>query len=262
MSLTSAQRQKVTDLLRRKIREKLKRYDKRETRSMPFHFRLLGKDRMAVYSFIASINTSIGQSIFEQIAKMIAEAHFLEAATQFDGLNDKISSDAQRVIQDILDNLTTQTTISDKVQETRDILKVAQHGRMIKQKRPKVDLYVKSRDGIEYYFDLKTVKPNSGDFEKFKRTLLEWIAIRGTVDPTAQIKTFLALPYNPNEPEPYDRWTMKGIFDVEHELMVGKEFWDFLGGEETYEDLLAIFENVGIELKQEIEAAFNKFSAI
>ncbi len=32
---------------------------------MPFHYRLLGKDRMALYSFIHSLNTAFGNSIFD-----------------------------------------------------------------------------------------------------------------------------------------------------------------------------------------------------
>jgi type II restriction enzyme len=45
----------------------------------------------------------------------------------------------------------------------------------------------------------------------------------------------------------------------DQELMVGKEFWDFLGGEGAYEDLLDCFENAGIELIDEIDEYFKKF---
>jgi len=34
---------------------------------------------------------------------------------------------------------------------------------------------------------------------------------------------------------------------------VGKEFWDFLGGSNTYEDLLNVFEEAGLELYDEID---------
>ncbi|MDP3114851.1 MAG: TdeIII family type II restriction endonuclease, partial [Candidatus Cloacimonadaceae bacterium] len=47
-------------------------------------------------------------------------------------------------------------------------------------------------------------------------------------------------PYNPYEPKPYARWTMKGMLDLEHELKVADDFWDFLGGEGAYQDLLDI----------------------
>ena len=42
--------------------------------------------------------------------------------------------------------------------------------------------------------------------------------------------------------------------------MVAKEFWDFLGGEDTYEQLLDVFETAGIELRPEIDARFQGFN--
>ena len=56
----------------------------------------------------------------------------------------------------------------------------------------------------------------------------------------------IAIPYNPYEPSPYNRWTMAGMLDLGKELKVAKEFWEFLGGEGAYHDLLNCFENVGI----------------
>ena len=42
--------------------------------------------------------------------------------------------------------------------------------------------------------------------------------------------------------------------------MVAKDLWDFLGGENTYEQLLSVFEDVGIELRPEIDARFKMFN--
>ncbi|RJO62391.1 MAG: TdeIII family type II restriction endonuclease [Dehalococcoidia bacterium] len=53
---------------------------------------------------------------------------------------------------------------------------------------------------------------------------------------------------------------MRGMLDLDKELMVGKEFWDFVGGPGTYEDLLDCFERVGIELRQEIDDYFARFN--
>jgi len=41
---------------------------------------------------------------------------------------------------------------------------------------------------------------------------------------------------------------------LEHrkELLVGKEYWDFLEGENTYEELLEIFDQVGKFYKEKI----------
>ena len=52
---------------------------------------------------------------------------------------------------------------------------------------------------------------------------------------------------------------MRGMLDLDQELKVAAEFWDFLGGEKTYEELLGVFEKVGMDLRPEID---NKFSSI
>ena len=73
------------------------------------------------------------------------------------------------------------------------------------------------------------------------------------------MNTLVAIPYNPYEPQPYNRWTMRGMLDLEKELKVGKEFWDIIGDINAYEDLLGCFEHVGIELRSEIDTYFEKF---
>ena len=53
---------------------------------------------------------------------------------------------------------------------------------------------------------------------------------------------------------------MRGILDLKNESKVGDEFWDFLGGKGTYQDLLDCFEQVGIELSEEIDEYFARFN--
>ena len=121
-------------------------------------------------------------------------------------------------------------------------------------------MLLESYSGELFLFDIKTAKPNSGGFKEFKRTLLEWTAIILAENPKARAQTLIAIPYNPYDPEPYNRWTIRGMLDLEKELKVANEFWDFLGGEGTYEDLLKCFERVGIELRNEIDEYFAKYN--
>lgn len=130
---------------------------------------------------------------------------------------------------------------------------------MRKVKLTKVDIELIAHDGTMFLFDLKTAKPNAGGFKEFKRTLLEWTAAALASNPNLNIQTLIAIPYNPYEPQPYNRWTMRGMIDLDNELKVAKEFWDFLGGEGAYEDLLDCFEQVGIEMRDEIDEYFTRF---
>ena len=65
---------------------------------------------------------------------------------------------------------------------------------------------------------------------------------------------------NPYDPKPYSRWTMRGMIDLDNELKVAEEFWDFLGGKGAFTDLLSIFEKVGLDLRVEIDAYFSRYN--
>jgi len=256
MTLTKEQIKKVENTIRESLRNKFLTY-KPETSNMPFHYRLLGKDRMALYSFIQSLNTTFGTSIFEPVAETLASLRFPVAKRQF-VVGDTITEHAQLEIQHIMNELTIGKS-PNKLEEIERIRKVATSGRVNKLKTVKIDLFVKDNDGAIHLFDLKTVKPNISNFKDFKRTLLEWVAIYLSKYPDIKIHSYIAIPYNPYEPKPYERWTLKGMLDLDNELKVAEEFWDFLGGEGTYLELLNCFERVGIELRPEIDEYFSKF---
>ncbi|TRZ54070.1 TdeIII family type II restriction endonuclease [archaeon] len=257
MSLSKEQIAGIEHVLKNSLRYKFQNY-KPEPASMPFHTRLLGKDRLALYSFIHSLNTNFGTSVFEPVAVALAKNNFIIAKSQSTA-GESISEGAQFEIQKIIDNLTTATSAPDKIKEIEAIRKVCQKGAMRKVKLTKVDIFLENKTGELYLFDLKTAKPNAGGFKEFKRTLLEWVAAVLASNPGAKINTVIAIPYNPYEPQPYDRWTMRGMLDLKNELKVADEFWDFIGGKGTYQDLLGCFERVGIELRTEIDQYFARF---
>ena len=226
---------------------------------MPFHTRLLGKDRMALFSFIHSLNTNFGTTIFEPVALALFSSRFMDAKSQ-QIAGTQISSEAQNVIQSIMNDLSIAKITPNKNKEINDIRRVCQLGKMKTVKFTKVDIKLVNKDGTVFLIDIKTAKPNAGGFKEFKRTLLEWVTVFLAENPKANIHTLIAIPYNPYDPEPYKRWTMRGMIDLENELKVADEFWDFLGGTGTYSDLLNIFERVGIELRSEIDEYFARYN--
>jgi hypothetical protein len=225
---------------------------------MPFHYALLGKDRMALYSFLQSLNTTFGTSIYEPVAKELAKEKFKEVHTQYK-LGKVLTVKAQSEIQKILNDLSVGNDV-DKLKETERIRRVATEGSVENLKSVKVDLFLVSKSDEIFMFDLKTVKPNKTDFVSYKRNMLEWLAVYFYQYPKAKVNTIISIPYNPYEPEPYRRWTMKGMLDLKQEVKVAEEFWDFLAGEGTYNELLDCFEKAGIELRPEIDSYFSKFN--
>ena len=258
MALTPEQTVSIENVLRNSLRHKFQNYNP-EPASMPFHTRLLGKDRMALFSFIHSLNTNFGTSIFEPVALALASSRFASATSQ-QTAGTQISSEAHRVIQNIMDGLTTADTQPNKPNEINAIRSVCRQGEMKNVKLTKVDIKLVAHNGTVYLFDLKTAKPNAGGFKEFKRTLLEWIAATLVSNPTLDVQSLVAIPYNPYEPKAYNRWTIRGMLDLTNELKVADEFWDFIGGEGAYQDLLNIFERIGIELRPEIDGYFARYN--
>jgi len=257
VALSKKQILSVEDTIRNSLRNRFETYDP-EPAVMPFHTRLLGKDRLALYSFIHSLNTSFGTTIFEPVAVSLASSRFKVAKLQMKS-GTQISEQAQYEIQKIMDELTAANKKPDKQKEIEIIRKVCKKGEMRTVKPTRVDVYLESYDDEVYLIDIKTAKPNKGGFKEFKRTLLEWTATVLSENPKAKINTLIAIPYNPYEPKPYSRWTMAGMLDLDNELKVAEEFWDFLGGKGAYDDLLGCFERVGIEMRDEIDKYFKRF---
>ena len=77
---------------------------------------------------------------------------------------------------------------------------------------------------------------------------MTWVALR-----KKPVTTIIAIPYNPSYPKPYTRFTIQGVLDLERELYVAERFWDFLGGYNTYFEILELFDEVGLEYKKKIQ---------
>jgi len=257
MSIPSKTASAISDLLIRIVTTKLVEY-KPETTHMPFHHRLLGKDRYAMFSFIQSMNTTFGLSIWEQVAIILAKGAGHHAERQFKLLGE-IDSKTEELIRDIHYQLRKGEITANKIKEISLIRESIKPGKPKEDPDSVVDLLV-IKDKEENYFDITSAKPNMKEFVALKLKLLRWTALRLSQKRDAQVFTRLAIPYNPYHPEPYERWTLKGLYDLEGgEILVGEEFWNFLADNDIYEELLDIFQEVGIKLRDEIDKKFAEF---
>jgi len=256
MSLSSKTKNRIAKLLITTVRGKLKTY-RPETVHMPFHHRLLGKDRYAMFSFVQSMNTTFGMSIWEQVAVILAEGADNYAERQYKLLGE-IDGRTEKFISGIHYRLRKGEISVNKVDETEQIRKRIKKGQAKLDPDSIVDLFVKVNN-TENYFDITSAKPNMKEFVALKLKLLRWTALRLSKDKKARVFTRLAIPYNPYHPEPYERWTLKGLYDLENgEILVGEEFWNFVVCDNIYEELLNVFQKVGEELRDEIDEKFTE----
>ncbi|MBE0433830.1 TdeIII family type II restriction endonuclease [candidate division WOR-3 bacterium] len=257
MLLPSRTAKEIAELLAATVREKIRTYQP-ETMHMPFHHRLLGKDRYAVFSFIQSMNTTFGMSIWEQIAVVLAKGAGNSAERQHKLLGE-IDAETENLINDLHYKLRKGEITANKIDEVEHIRRHVKKGRNNIDPDSTVDLFVKAED-IENYFDITSAKPNMKEFVALKHKLLRWTALRLSQDKNLRVFTRLAIPYNPYHPEPYERWTLRGLYDLENdEIVIGEEFWNFVASAKIYEELLDVFQSVGDALREEIDRKFSEF---
>ncbi len=254
MPLSNNKKQQIVSLLNKKISQKLNAYG-RETTAMPFLARLIqDNEKIAAYSFIHSMATTLGMSIYEEISVIIAKNSTTEAFRNY-GVGGVISTFQKTTINDIVTKLRNGSISADINTETEAVLQALSNNAASQKSGNIADFYMK-RDNKEYYFEIKTAKPNIDVFEKSKTKLLEWIARR-----RLPVKVYLALPYNPYHPKPYNRFTEVNMMDIGNDFLVGDEYWDFLGGKNTFAELLAIFDKVGKKFKKQLDDKFKQIAA-
>ncbi len=253
MALTEDQKQQIKELLIRKLEFKLKKYG-RESSAMPFLSRLIqDNEKIAAYSFIHSIATTLGMSIYEEVSVIIGKQNS-EIIFRNYGVGGVISKKQKTAISKIINELRNKERTANSKKEIEEILKADSSSGKYQKSGNIADLYL-VRNGIEHFFEIKTVKPNIDVFEKSKTKLLEWVARR-----RKSIKVFLCFPYNPYHPDPYTRFTEVGMMEHKKDFLIGDEYWEFLGGENTFNELLSIFDDVGKEFKERINKKFKEIA--
>ncbi|KAF0151910.1 MAG: hypothetical protein FD143_1520 [Ignavibacteria bacterium] len=253
MALTKEQREKIKVLLVRKIENKLKKYG-RETSAMPFLARLIqDNEKIASYSFLHSMATTLGMSIYEEVSVILCQPYTTEVFRNY-GIGGVISKSQKIVINSIVNDLINTKGPSSISREIEHILKASSSGGTFQKSGNIAGLYF-LKNGIEHYFEIKTVKPNNDVFEKSKSKLLEWVARK-----RKNIKVFLVFPYNPYHPEPYSRFTENGLMDYGNDFLVGKDYWNYIGGKNTFPQLLEVFDEVGKEFKARLRKKFKEIA--
>lgn len=205
----------------------------------PFHKALLDEELIKLSSFERSFSTSFGQKYVEEISRLIVEGtgitcirqHLLKVSL-FQGANDQIET--------IMTDLKTNKT---KPNWQRELLDINAHNKGRTIIRDVIsDLYFE-RGGIKHFFSIKTVKPNLDQTSIAKRDML----LIKAHDPA--FATYFALYYNPtgNTQSEYTYSQPNKYFNMKADpcVLIGKDYWDFLGGTDTYEELLVIFQEVG-----------------
>ncbi|WP_198165825.1 TdeIII family type II restriction endonuclease [Agromyces laixinhei] len=217
------------------ITRTLERLEQEDT-LRPFHAALLTPEAVAWSRLERSFSTSFGQSVVEKISRLVClgagaddarnqhETQVTLTTTQWD--------EATRIVRE------ARTAGSGYVPRwDRDLDRMVSAGAfgVPDTRRVISDLWWK-RDGIEHFLSIKTVKPNIDQTAQAKLDLLHLAA------EDSKREVYFGLYYNPfGEEQSEYAWSPAArLFDLanDHPVLIGREYWDVLGGPGTYITLL------------------------
>lgn len=208
----------------------------------PFHEALLPHGILLINEFERTFSTKLGTT-FEECAKLIAKDRFAQAERGFK-LTGKVSLEALQTIESIINDLGSKR-MKSYPELVKKVLE-SSGGKFVERTRI-ADIYLRDKEGNEIFMEIKTPKPNKGQCLEVTDRLLQVHAIKNQGPP--KVKTFYAMAYNPygNEKSDYNHSFTMNYLDFNNQVLIGKEFWELMGGQGTFEEVLDIYREVGKE---------------
>jgi hypothetical protein len=186
----------------------------------------------------------MGMTLYPKIAEIIAEDKFKDVH-QIYKFTDKISRERAITIEQIITELRGGKRKPNFSEETRQIRESG-----ISEVEIEVmfiaDLYIGDFVPGPLFTEIKTPRPNLDICAESKKKMLFFRAMFTQRNPQA----FLAFPYNPFiTRKAYNHTFTKSIMDMDNEVLIGGEMWDKIGGQGTFEELLALIKEARGKLK-------------
>jgi hypothetical protein len=237
---------KVRDELLDCVVRTIERIKESEEGHRPFHGNLLSEQIIKFSAFERSFSTSLGQSFFEKISKLIAiDVDGTSAVEKQKITRVNLSQSCINQIEEHIKAL-RENTLGRAPSWEKDISNLINTGTK-NEHRIISDLWFK-RNGVEHFFSIKTVKPNLDQTSEAKRDMLKLFASNNS------FKVYFALTYNPfgEKRSDYNHSFPKRLFNMYADecVLIGKDYWDFIGGPNTYKDLMKLTEDVGKDTKE------------
>jgi type II restriction enzyme len=241
-------RKSIYILLKKFAQKSLKDYDiEKLKRQYPFHRLFFDEVSLVAFKQERSVVTKMGMHLYPELAKTIALANYKDVARE-------------KLIKGTV-NINTANTIDRIVTDLRNNQRSPGHSREIKEiqaeyhiesKKVEVqmraDIYIGDYPGGPFFAEIKSPLPNLDVCAETKKKILTFETLLAGQNP----RGYLAFAYNPFETRAnYKHGFTNRIMDMGIEILMAEEFWDFIGGEGTFNTLLAVIEEVGNELRAE-----------
>lgn len=221
----------------------------------PFHARLLPllfKVTLSERSF----STRSG-GWFQQMARLVAQQYHPVVKQPFT-ISGHIQPAASSHIETLLGQMDKgkPKRKPSRIQDMQEVTTVQSPGGA--ELSVTADLFIKTASGNEWYFEMKTAQPNKGQCKEMKRFILQVAALRKQQNGQAYAST----AYNAEgDGMPTTDGKIKQFLEPGADILIGRSFWEKIGDKSTYDELLAISEEVGQEITLLIEQEASKASS-
>lgn len=210
-------------------------------KAYPFHSLFFPDEALKAFKIQRSLVTKMGQILFPNLAAIILREAYNDVHVNWK-VQAALEAAKLNLINEILDGLDARKRKPDAIQEMQEITDIK--GGEIQPAQITADVYVGDFKLGPLFLEVKTPQPKKEDCVRSKRRLLIFRGYYVNRNPQA----YIAFYYNPYiEREKYNWWPTLQILDVNNEVLIGQEMWDYLGGPGTYEHILQIVKEISRE---------------
>lgn len=212
-------------------------------KAFPFHTLFFADDAIIAFKLQRSIVTTLGMKIYPEIARIIAKDRY-ERVYIDHPIEKEIPIEKVNTIEGIITELRQGRAKPNFEKENAEIRK-AIRGDFVKR-RIIADIFIEDHEKGPLFMEVKSPRPNLDVCAESKKKMLYFRAFFENKNPQA----FIGFPYNPFVyKDKYEHKFVFRIFDFDKEVLLGEEMWNKLGGKGTFDELLAVLD----ELKEEVK---------
>lgn len=227
---------------------------------------IIPKERK-IRSVVGGLETSLGTTLWEPLAKALASQNGFEVITDKLECPSNMPSILNSTLQNIIGERKQGTpgynaqTSHQEIKKVCQIFKIRKIDSFVKAPRGRgVDIWLR-KDGVNYFFDTKTVQPNLSALVACMEEVLTWYAYFYSRYPTESAEARIVFPYNPYNKDFWLKVIGKGFpLERDTEAWVGNQFWDFCSGlTDTFNIIQEAFQEIreSKDLEKDFENIFS-----
>ena len=201
------------------------------------------KERL-IATIIQSLQTSLGQKLWEKLTKELAKLNSFEVCDKKDFFKPKTEHfkyiiEKWKTKREDNNIITLKDYVKDLKKEIQKYKKKFKETKKIKiPKGDGLDVWLK-KDNINYLLEIKSPHINAGNGNDFSHKLMKQYFYHLFWNPESKVKAQLAIPYNPFN-EPYEKAEKGRISPLikNEDYLVDNDFWKFITGNKNSMKLL------------------------